>query len=239
MTPPDQPSAEHIRQMFDRLACRYDLFNCLTSMGLDKRWRRAALNPLQGGMRVLDVGCGTGDLALAAMRKLGASGEVVGLDFSANMLSLAKERYRRLDLSGLAKHRFVLKRAEELPIEKEPFDLVVSGFVLRNLYENIDAVLKGVFYSLKSGGMISFLDITKPKSKLVAGLWKMYMRTVAALYGKILFGKDYPGFYLVQSAERFLNADEFAQKLEAAGFVCVRRRSFVFGIITLYQAVKP
>ena len=238
MTAQTNPDSHYIQTMFDRLAGRYDLFNHLTSMGLAGYWRKETLRSLEPGMRVLDLGCGTGDLAIDAIKKIGSSGEVVGLDFSENMLRFAKKRYEKLGFNGSHHFKLVLKKAEELPIEKEPYDLVVSGFVLRNLYENIDAILQGVYLSLKPGGKISFLDITEPKNPAVRVLWTLYMNTLAALYGKLLFGKDYPALYLTQSAKRFLKAADFLEKLKEKGFKEVRGRSFMLGVITLYQGVK-
>ena len=238
-TPHGKPDSDYIQNMFNRLAVRYDLFNHLTSFGLASFWRREALAPLRPGMRVLDLGCGTGDLALGAVRRLNGSGEVVGLDFSEKMLFFAQKRYEKTGLNGHHKIRWALKKAEDLPIESEPYDLVVSGFVLRNLYQNIDLILKGVYRSLKPGGKISFLDITEPQKKWVGALWKFYMTTFTALYGRVLFGKDYPMFYLTESAKRFLNAAEFSRKLGETGFQDVRTRSHLFGVITIYQARKP
>ena len=238
MSPQVNPSAHYIQAMFDRLAVRYDLFNHLTSLGLASLWRKETLKPLKPGMRVLDLGCGTGDLAIDAIKKIGASGEVVGLDFSENMLALAQKRYQKLGFNGRHRFRLVLKKAEELPIEAEPFDLVVSGFVLRNLYENIDPILDGVYRSLKPGGQISFLDITEPPNIASRLFLEFYMNTAVALYGKILFGKDYPAQYLTESAKRFFKSKDFIEKLKAKGFKEVSARSFMMGVITLYQARK-
>jgi len=230
----EKPSAEYIQSLFDKLAPRYDLFNHLTSLGMAGRWRRKALEPVQAGMRVLDLGCGTGDLALDALRKM-SSGEVVGLDFSGAMLDFARRRHARSGLNGKVRFRLVQKKAEELPFESEPYDVVVSGFVLRNIYENIDAILSGVRRSLKNGGAIRFLDITEPENAAARSFWKFYMRTFAALYGAVLFGKDYPPAYLTESAARFPRAKAFAKKLEEAGFKNVRSRSFMLGSVTLYE----
>ncbi len=234
----NNPTTTEIQSMFDKLAYRYDLFNHLTSLGLASRWRKETLAPLKEGMRVLDLGCGTGDLSLAAVRKLKGGGEVIGLDFSEKMLEVAARRYEKLGRNGFAKLRLVLRRAEELPIEEVPYDLMVSGFVLRNLYENIDVILRGAYRSLKEGGMISFLDITEPSNPAPAFLWKCYMHTFGAFYGKMLFGRDYPMFYLTQSAGRFPKADAFVKKLAEVGFKEIRTKSFLCGVITLYQAKK-
>ena len=232
------PDSAAIRDMFDRLAPRYDLFNHVTSLWMATGWRLETLKPVARGMRVLDLGCGTGDLAIVAAKQLAGEGAVTGLDFSNEMLVIAQERSRRTGLEGGVKPLFILEKAEALPVEKEPYDLVISAFVLRNLYENIDAILRGVFRSLKPSGRISFLDITEPSNAVVRTAWRFYMNTLVVLYGKIIFGKDYPAFYLTESARRFFKAREFAQKLTAAGFEAVRSRSFLFGIVTLYQAEK-
>ncbi|MGH7197312.1 MAG: ubiquinone/menaquinone biosynthesis methyltransferase [Candidatus Omnitrophota bacterium] len=239
MISPEKPDPGFIQRMFDGLAPRYDLFNHLTSMGMAGRWRREALAPVQKGMRVLDLGCGTGDLALEAIQKMGpGAGEVVGLDFSNRMLEVARRRYEKRGYNGHRNFRLVQKKAEDLPFEEAPYDLVVSGFVLRNLYENIDRILLGVRRSLKEGGAIRFLDITEPENGAARFIWKFYMRTLAALYGKVLFGDGYPSSYLTDSAARFPRAGAFVKKLEEAGFKHVRSRAFMLGSVTLYEAEK-
>ena len=234
-----RPDSVFIQHMFDRLAGRYDLFNRLTSLGLDRRWRKAALTSLQGPMRVLDLGCGTGDVCLEAARRLEGAGEVVGLDFSAPMLAIAEKKKQKLPAEAARRIRFVLGKAEDLPLDDRPYDLVVSGFVLRNLYENIDSILGGVYRSLKEGGRVSFVDITEPPARWKLKLWRFYMSTTAAFYGKLLFGRDYPVSYLTDSAQRFVKPADFILKLQDAGFKEVRTRQFLFGVIVLYQAVKP
>ncbi len=235
-----KPDSQTIQTMFDRLSGRYDLFNRLTSAGQDRRWREAALKPLREGMRVLDLGCGTGDLALEAARRFPNHGtQIVGMDFSREMLKRAQERLDSEPALKKADLRFLERRAEDLPMEREYYDLVVSGFVLRNIYENIDWVLRGVYASLKSRGSISFLDITEPSRPLYRALWRFYMHTVVAVYGKALFGKNYPVFYLTESAQRFVKPPDFLKKLEDAGFVNGRLRKFMMGSIVLYRAEKP
>jgi demethylmenaquinone methyltransferase/2-methoxy-6-polyprenyl-1,4-benzoquinol methylase len=174
-----------------------------------------------------------------AAGRMNGLGEVVGLDFSEKMLEMAEARRLKTTDTAARIVRWEQGRAEDLPFEQKPYDLAVSGFVLRNLYQNIDAILSGVYASLAPGGRISFLDITEPPNKTLKSLWTFYMTTVAALYGKLLFGKAYPMFYLTESAKRFLKPDDFAAKLKAAGFQNVDARSYLFGIITLYSAIKP
>lgn len=232
------PSSQYIQNMFDGLARKYDIFNRLTSAGMDCCWRKKALERIQPGMRVLDLGCGTGDLALAAAKLTGATGRVIGLDFSKNMIELAERRFLRLDRKNLAPIQFVQKKAEELPISSDLLDSVVSGFVLRNIYQNIDPILDGIRESLKENGEISLLDITEPKNPIIRATWHFYMATFVRLYGLLLFGKKYPSAYLVESANRFLKSDEFVQKLKTHHFREVHAETFLFGIITLYRAKR-
>ncbi len=239
MFPSAPPTSQHIQGMFDRLARRYDLFNHLTGLGLASRWRRIALEPVRAGMRILDLGCGTGDLSFGAVQKMDGQGEVTGLDFSKNMLDHARKRAGKIEPRAQALLRWVEKKAEDLPFENSPYDGVISGFVLRNLYENIDAILTGVHRSLKPGGFIRFIDITEPENILVRWVWQFYMNSAVVIYGKLLFGKDYPSFYLTESARRFLRAAHFMKKLESGGFSNVRAKPLMLGMVTLYEAVKP
>ena len=238
MQSPPKPSSDYIQTMFDGLANRYDLFNHLTSMGMAGLWRAKTLDLLSPGMRVLDIGCGTGDLSIAAIQRMGNRGEVIGLDFSRNMLDLAKKRAQKIPFNGPLNVRWIQKRAEELPIESEPYDVAVSGFVLRNLYENIDLILKRVYQCLKKNGRIRFLDITEPENFFQRFLWTIYMNTLVGIYGKILFGKNYPVLYLTDSAKRFFRARDFVKKLGEAGFRNVQTKSFILGSVTLYMADK-
>ena len=225
--------------MFDHLSGRYDLFCLLTSMGQDARWRRIALEPLREGMRMLDLGCGTGDLSLsAASRFPNHPAQVVGIDFSQKMLDRAQERLKARPALKTADVKFLRRSAEDLPMEREYYDLVVSGFVLRNIYENIDYILRGIYDSLKPDGSISFLDITEPSNPVKRKLWRAYLFTVVAFYGKILFGGAYPVAYLPDSAQRFVKPPDFMKKLEAAGFKKIKTRFFMLGSIVLYQAQK-
>ena len=232
-----QPESTQIRQMFDTLAWRYDLFNRLVSLGMDKSWRTKVLQNIPMGSRVLDMGCGTGDLSLEAAQMLGPAGEVVGLDFSSKMLAVAEKRYQSLGRPLNGHFKFIQKSAEELPLLEKPFDLVVSGFVLRNLPQ-IDRVLTGVHESLKSGGEVRLLDFTEPRGSFGRALFRAHMNTYGALFGRLLFGKDFPAGYMAESAKRFPKPDEFVQKMKRAGFTDASAERFFFGAVVIYRGKK-
>ncbi len=205
---------------------------------MDNLWRKETLRAVKPGMRVLDLGCGTGDLTLGAALKMGGGGgEVVGLDFSEKMLAVAQKRYERAQARS-AKVRFVALRAEEIPFEDDTYDIVISGFVLRNIYENIDIILNKVYDALRPAGKVRFLDFTEPPSKAWKNLWQLYMNTAVRLYGRVLFGSKFPDNYLTRSAARFPKPAELISKLKNAGFINIEIKLFMGGIIVLYQAEK-
>lgn len=244
----ERPDPAYIRSMFDRMARRYDAFTFWMSFGGASAMRSEALKNLRPGDRVLDVACGTGDLALEAARRTGAEGRVVGLDFSSGMIEVAKLRQARITKTygqdarrhagGLARLDWVCRGAETLPIEGEKFDWVVSGFALRGLYEHIDPILDGILRSLDDGGHIALLDLTEPRHPVLKWLYKTFFYSWVALLGAMLFGKDYPVTYLPDSSSRFLKATEFVEKLKSKGFRDVTARSFILGSVTLYRAKK-
>ena len=234
----ERPDPAYIRTMFDRMARRYDAFTFWMSFGGAAAMRSEALKELKPGDRVLDIACGTGDLALEAARRTGVKGRVIGLDFSSGMIEVAKIRQARHAARYPAKLDWVCRGAETLPIEGESFDWVVSGFALRGLYEHIDPILDGVRRSLVDGGRIALLDLTEPRHPVLKWLYKTFFYSWVALIGAVLFGKDYPVAYLPDSSSRFLKANEFVEKLKTKGFRDVTARSFILGSVTLYRAQK-
>lgn len=226
---------EYIRRMFDSLAPRYETFTKLIGLGQDDRLRRQALEAVRPGARVLDLACGTGQMSFLAAEAAGPEGFVLGLDLSERMIARAQARQRRLGIPE-SRLRFVVGRGEDLPVEDMRFDAVLSAYALRNLYERITDVLAGLRRSLVPGGELAILDLTEPAHPVLRALYRVYFFGMVGLYGKALFGREYPTAYLPQSAERFFKAHQFIPVLERAGFADVRRRSFFLGGATLYRA---
>jgi len=213
---------EGVRSMFDRIAPVYDAMNRVMTAGLDRRWRRLAVElVVRPGDRVLDACCGTGDLALAA-RAAGA-GEVVGLDFSERMLERARRKAPELE--------WVRGDVLALPFEEASFDAATVGFGIRNVAD-LEAGLRELRRVLRPGGRLAVLEITTPQG-LLRPFFRLWFDVLVPLAGRILpGGRAYT--YLPASVRRFPGPRELAQAVEEAGFGEVRYRLLAGGIVALH-----
>jgi demethylmenaquinone methyltransferase / 2-methoxy-6-polyprenyl-1,4-benzoquinol methylase len=212
---------EGVRSMFDRIAPFYDLMNRVMTAGLDRRWRRLAVQEVVWpGERVLDACCGTGDLAVEAERR---GGRVVGLDFSARMLERARRK------SGTI--QWVQGDALALPFADGDFDAATVGFGVRNL-EDLDRGLAELHRILRPGGKLAVLEITRPRG-LLRPFFRVWLDVLVPLAGRILpGGKAYT--YLPASVRRFPGPEDLSRLLEKAGFREVRYQLLGGGSVALH-----
>lgn len=218
-----------MREMFDDVVERYDLVNGLLSLGLDRRWRRAAVRAAAAarGDAVLDLGCGTGELSRALAD---GSSAVVGLDVSAGMLRAAA--------AHPATHvRLVQGSAFALPFRDGAFDAIASAFVLRNLSD-----LPGAFAELARvaapGGRLAIVDITEPSASVLRRPFDLYFGTAAPALGAV-FGKREAYRYLARSLAQLPSPQEVVTLLEEAGFRPAAARPLTGGMVTLFTAARP
>jgi demethylmenaquinone methyltransferase/2-methoxy-6-polyprenyl-1,4-benzoquinol methylase len=210
--------------MFDRIAPVYDAMNRLMTAGLDRRWRReTAAAVVRPGDRVLDVCCGTGDLALAAAE---AGGEVTGLDFSEAMLVRARRKEPALE--------WVSGDALALPFADDSFEAVTIGFGLRNLAD-AERGLAEMRRVLSPGGRVAILEITRPRG-ILRPFYRFWFDGVIPLAGKVLPGGSAYS-YLPASVRRFPDPEGLAKLMGDAGFGDIRWRLFAGGIVALHTGV--
>ena len=215
---------EGVRKMFDRIAPAYDAMNRLMTAGLDRRWRQeTAAAVVRPGDRVLDVCCGTGDLALAAAE---AGGKVTGLDFSEAMLVRARRKEPALE--------WVSGDALALPFADDSFEAVTIGFGLRNLAD-AEHGLAEMRRVLSPGGRVAILEITRPRGVL-APFYRFWFDGVIPLAGKVLPGGSAYS-YLPASVRRFPDPEGLAKLMDEAGFGDIRWRLFAGGIVALHSGV--
>ncbi|MCC6224067.1 MAG: class I SAM-dependent methyltransferase [Thermoleophilia bacterium] len=210
--------------MFDRITPVYDLMNRVMTGGLDRRWRRLAAGAVvRPGDRVLDVCCGTGDLALADLE---AGGTVTGLDFSPRMLERARRKSREVE--------WVRGDALELPFADASFDAATVGFGVRNLGD-LERGLRELRRVLRSGGRLACLEITRPRGAL-APFFRVWFERVVPLLGRLIPGGE-AYTYLPASVRRFPGPEELAAICARAGFSQIRWKLLGGGIVALHTAV--
>ena len=224
-------SEPQVRAMFDRIARVYDLMNSVMTAGMHHRWRERAVDLAQVGPggRALDVATGTGDLAIALKRRVGPGGEVIGSDFSDQMLELARRK------SGDVK--FEWGNALELPYEGDSFDAVTVGFGARN-FSDLAHGLSEMARVTRPGGRVVVLEITTPQRPPLSWFFRIWFDRMVPMLGRLAGDPDAYS-YLPNSVRRFPAPEELAEDLAAAGLEDVRWVLTAGGIIAIHSGSKP
>jgi demethylmenaquinone methyltransferase / 2-methoxy-6-polyprenyl-1,4-benzoquinol methylase len=233
----DQAStARAIREMFSLIAPRYDLLNHVLSFNIDRWWwwraaRRFAEILSRPDARILDLCCGTGDMAFALQRRAGERGaRIFGADFAHPMLQ------RAIRKSNGNSPRWVEGDALRLPFPDASFDLVTSAFGFRNLAD-YDAGLQEIVRVLKAGGQCGILECSEP-SGVVGKVYGIYFRRILPAVGTAVSGVRGPYEYLPASVERFPAPEELTARMRAAGFREASWNAYTFGTAGLYVGKK-
>ena len=213
---------------FDEIARDYDRMNHLMTAGLDRCWRKRAVQGLHG--KVLDVACGTGDMVVEQLRtRHAASLQVTGVDLSEEMLAIAKRK------APQAEYR--LADAEHLPFGDASFDAVICAFGVRN-FVHLEQGLKEMVRVLKPGGRMAILELATPDNPFIRFFYNIYTRRIIPWLGSRIAGNRDAYTYLPSSIERFPKGAAMVDKLKAAGGRTVEHRKLTFGVCRLYILVK-
>ena len=229
---------EEVRDMFDRIAPRYDLLNHTLSLSIDRLWRRRVVREVRRGSpaRVLDMATGTGDLAIELARRLPGV-HVTGVDLSERMLAEAQRKVAQRGLTG----RIDLRQgdAEHPAPEAGMFDAATVAFGVRN-FGDLDAGLRGLAGALRPGGRIVILEFSRPRNRLFRVLYEFYTRRILPLVGGAVSHDRRAYAYLPASVEAFPAPEAFLERLAQAGFRDCRARSISGGIAQIYVGkVRP
>lgn len=222
-----------VREMFDRIARRYDLTNSVMTAGIDASWRRKAIDVLApaSDARLLDLCCGTGVMTRDLARRA-PDGRVVGVDFSPVMLEVARAKNAAPNIE------FVQADALHLPFEDASFDGATMGFSMRNLVDITDG-LKEIGRVLRPGTPFVNLEISKPPNPLWRKMFYLHFYGVVPVLGRIVGGDAAAYRYLPQSLVNFPDADRLAGMFAAAGFEHARYVRLLGGIVTIHSGTRP
>lgn len=234
-----ESKAAHVKSVFSQIANRYDLMNSVLSFRQHKLWRRFAMKhaKLQAGNAALDVACGTGDWTLALATTVGAKGRVVGLDFCAPMLDVAR---KKLGSRGLLDQQVSLLEGDamDLPFDAESFDAVTIGFALRNV-PDILTVLCEMTRVVRPGGQVISLELSKPEAPVFKSIYYLYFNRILPLVGSLAVGKKTPYAWLPESLVDFPDRKGLERLFFEAGLTNVRSYPLTGGVAALHIGQKP
>ncbi len=226
---------EQVAQMFDTISGNYDGLNRVISFGIDVKWRKKVLklvadkNPRQ----ILDIATGTGDLAILMART--NAERIVGLDISAGMLEVGRNKIAEKKLSD--KIEMMLADSEDMPFDDNSFDAITVAFGIRN-FEHLEKGLAEILRVLKPGGIFVILETSNPTKAPFKQGYFFYTKYILPLIGKF-FSKDNAAYgYLSESASVFPYGEALNNILRKVGFIDVKAMPQTFGVATIYSASK-
>lgn len=227
---------EQIRRMFDKIAPSYDRLNHALSLGIDRRWRRTAVDALgiHQPQQILDIATGTGDFALLLAKRIKPQ-HIVGADISEGMMAVGREKVKEEGLQNVISFQY--EDCMQLSFPDGSFDAVTSSYGVRN-FQNLDKGLQEMQRVLRPGGHLLIVELTPPPSFPMKQLFWLYAHVVMPLLGRLISHDDSAYTYLPASMEAFPQPEQMEGILRKAGFAEVQWRRFSFGISTMYLATK-
>lgn len=232
----DGKKSEQVENMFDHIAPAYDTLNHTLSLGIDRSWRKKAINLLRPHRphRIMDVATGTGDFAILACRELQPD-RLIGTDISEGMMNVGREKVKQARLSD--KITFAREDCTSLSFADGSFDAVTVAFGIRN-FDGLDKGLGEMCRVLVPGGHLVILELSTPERFPMKQLFTLYSKVVIPLLGKCISKDDSAYTYLPQSIRAFPQGEVMQEVIRKAGFSEVSFKRLTFGICTLYFARK-
>jgi demethylmenaquinone methyltransferase/2-methoxy-6-polyprenyl-1,4-benzoquinol methylase len=234
------PNPHPLQDYYQHIYRRYDLINRLFTFGMDQSWRREAVKKCLAidPKNVLDLCCGTGDLALKICTLSDRKVDVTGYDFNEKMLEMADFKAHRQNLTNL---RFIQGNAASMPFLENEFDCITIGFGFRNLvFENPGAEnhLSEMYRVLKPGGRLIIIESSIPLNRLVRFFYRIYLKLILVPIGGLISGDWNAYQYLAHSSANFYSPTQVENLLKGKGFEIEFYKAYIFGSSNLLVARK-
>ncbi|MGM0647020.1 MAG: ubiquinone/menaquinone biosynthesis methyltransferase [Bacteroidota bacterium] len=235
-----QAKGKPLQKMFNQVPGRYDYLNRVMTLGMDEMWRKRAISYIKASnpQRVMDLGTGTGDMALR-MGKMLPETEITGYDFSAPMLAVAKNKAAERAVPNVA---FVEGDAASMPFEDNFFDAIGISFAFRNMTfknKNTSLYLQEALRVLKPGGQLVAVESSQPKSRFIRYFFHLYLKYIISGIGGRLAGAKGAYHYLAYSARHFYTTEELTALLQQHGFNEITHHQMFLGAAAITIAKKP
>lgn len=226
-----------VKDMFNTIAPWYDFLNRFLSLRQDIYWRKQMVMALDisGNSKVLDVACGTCDVAVEIIKQKGNDTQVIGVDFSQEMFVPAMKKIAKYKLNSNI--FLVTGDALSLPVNQKCFDGISIAFGIRNI-KNKTKALKEFYKSLKIGGKIAVLELSTPSVAFFRFIYLLYFKKILPIIGGFFSKNSFAYNYLPDSVINFPTPDIFAKLMQKAGFENIRWKTMTFGVVTLYIGIK-
>ena len=222
-----------VKKVFDQVYDRYDLMNDLMSLGFHRFWKESLLNQMNPSdkSKLIDVACGTGDIAKIYLRKVSNEAEITCVDPNQGMISKGREK-----LKNFKNLKWIISPAENLKVADNKFDFYTISFGLRNT-KNIEKAISEAYRVLKPGGRFLCLEFSKVKNDILNTMYNNYSKLIPEI-GKFVVGKKEPYEYLVKSIENFVNQDELIDLMKKKNFKECNYRNLSGGIVSIHSGWK-
>tara|TARA_B100001121_G_scaffold298446_1_gene306060 strand:- start:640 stop:1344 length:705 start_codon:yes stop_codon:yes gene_type:complete len=222
-----------VQDVFNQVYDQYDLMNDFMSFGVHRLWKKNLIylmNP-SNNKKLIDVACGTGDIAKLYLNKVKKDAKVTCVDPNLGMIKKSKEKLKEFNNVN-----FVISVAEKIPLEDNYFDFYTISFGLRNT-KNLNKALSEAYRVLKPGGRYLCLEFSKIQNSNLDFIYKNYSKIIPKI-GKLIVGEKEPYEYLVKSIEDFINQDELKELMEKNGFQNCTYKNLSGGIVSIHSGWK-
>jgi len=228
-----QNQKDKVQKVFDNVYDKYDLMNDFMSLGIHRIWKKDFMMMMSPSLnkKLIDVGCGTGDIGKLFLDAVKYKGNVFNVDPNKKMLDQGKKRF-----NNIKNISWYLENAEKLSFKKNSFDYYTISFGLRNT-KNIKQTLKESYRVLKPGGRFLCLEFSKIENSNLNFLYKNYSKLIPII-GNLVIGKTEPYEYLIESINKFINQEQLIDYMKVSGFKNCSYRNLSGGIVAVHSGWK-